>query len=47
MKNWYHCILGQVKGPFSLLQMEQMIEQKEVDVDDLVYCSGEKSWGLC
>ena len=44
MKNWYHCMLGQVKGPFSLLQMEQMIEQKEVDVDDLVYCSGEKSW---
>ena len=44
MKNWYHCILGQVKGPFSLLQMEKMVEQKKIDVDDLVYCSGEKKW---
>ena len=44
MKNWYHCILGQVRGPFSLLQMEKMIEQKEIDTDDLIYCSGEKKW---
>ncbi len=44
MKNWYHCILGQVKGPFSLLEMEKMIEQKEIDTDDLIYCSGEKRW---
>ena len=44
MKNWYHCILGQVKGPFSLLQMEKLIEQEEIDTKDLVYCSGEKKW---
>ena len=44
MKNWYHCILGQVKGPFSLLQMEKMIEQREIGLDDLIYQSGEKEW---
>ena len=46
MQNWYHCILGQVKGPFSLLQMEKMIEQKEIGLDDLIYQSGEKGWTL-
>ena len=46
MKNWYHCMLGQVKGPFSLLQMEKLIEQKKIDFDDLIYQSGEKGWTL-
>ena len=46
MKNWYHCTLGQVKGPFSLLQMEKIIEQKEIGLDDLIYQSGEKEWTL-
>ena len=44
MKSWYHCILGQVKGPFSLLQIEKMIEQREISLDDLIYQSGEKGW---
>lgn len=46
MKNWYYCILGQVKGPFSLLQIEDKIKQREINPDDLIYQSGEKKWTL-
>ena len=46
MKNWYHCILGQVKGPFSLSQIEDKIKQEEMSPDDLIYKFGEKEWTL-
>ena len=44
IKVWHTLAFGQVKGPFSLSEIEDRVKDGSIQPQDLIYRSGEKKW---